>query len=366
MAIILWIVIVLVAMYQLQRLAYRYYGMRSVAYDRSFSSSRVFAGETVWLSEKIANRKRLPLPWLRVETLMPAQLVFKQQEADTSINRGDQLQNHASLFSIPSYTEIVRKHEVLCPQRGCYAVSSYTISMGDMIGWQVKSEARTPATSELVVYPKLMALNDLPLSARRYVYSVRSMLSPIREDHYHVAGVRPYRDGDSFRLVNWSATAKTGELLVHRRESMCDNDLTLLVNAEMLDHSNNRRLTKEQFERALSYAASAAQYLIAGGGKAGIIYNGAVSGHADPVFRLPVKGGAAHLEVMLEAMARFEPATKLGMNYLLERLVAERSRGMNVLFVTGFIDAAQEALVKQLRQNGNAVEVLLLYKEAAS
>lgn len=366
MAVIVWVLLVLVVLYQLQWFAYRRFGLRAVAYDRSFSASRVFAGDTVWLSETIANRKRLPLPWLRVETLMPAQLVFKHQEADTSINRGDQLQNHASLFSIPSYTEIVRKHEVICPQRGCYTVSSYTITIGDMIGRQVRSEARTPAASELIVYPKLLSFQELPLAARQYVYSVRSMLSPIREDHYHVAGTRPYREGDSFRLVNWSATAKTGELLVHRRESMCDNDLTLLVNAEMLDHANNRRISAEQFERALSYAASAAHYLIAGGGKAGLIYNGTVTGHADSVFRLPVKGGAAHLDAILEAMARFEPVTRLSMNYLLERLIAERVRGLNVLFVTAFIDAAQEALVAQLRRAGNAVEVLLFYKEAAA
>lgn len=364
MTVILWIIIVMLLLFALQRMVYRRFGMRSLSYDRSFSAEKLFAGETLWLNETIANRKRLPVPWLRVETLMPAQLVFKNEEADTSINRGDRLQNHASLFSIPAYTEIVRKHEVLCPERGCYVVSSFTISMGDMMGTEVKSESRTKA-NEIVVFPKITAFADLPLSARKYVYSVRSMLSPIREDHYHVAGVRPYRDGDSFRLINWNATAKSGELLVHKRESMCDNDLHLLINAELLDQSNNRRLTKEQFERALSYAASAAHYLISGGGKAGLIYNGVVNGHADPVYRLPARAGAAQLDAILEALARFEPVTRLGMSYLLEQLVAERVRGLNFLFLTGFIDEAQEALVRQLRNNGNSVEMLLLYKEAA-
>ncbi|MFC5529041.1 DUF58 domain-containing protein [Cohnella yongneupensis] len=365
MTVILWIVIVLLLLYQLQRVVYRRFGMRSVTYDRSFSAEKLFAGQTVWLSETIANRKRLPLPWLRVETLMPAQLVFINKETDLSINRGDQLQNHASLFSIPSYTEIVRKHEVLCPERGCYSVSSYSISLGDLVGLSVKSEARAPSVSEIVVFPKVMDFKDLPLSARKYVYSIRSMLSPIREDHYHVAGVRPYRDGDSFRLINWNATAKTGELLVHKRESMCDNDLHLLVNAELLDQANNRRVTKEQFERALSYAASAAHYIIAGGGKAGLIYNGTVVGHGETVYRLPAKAGAAHLDTLMEALARIEPVTRLGMSYLLEQLIAERTRGLNFLYITGFIDAAQEELVQRLRQCGNAVEVMLLYKEAA-
>ncbi len=364
MTVIVWIVFVLIVIFQLQRVVFRRFGLRAVAYDRTFSTDKLFAGETLWLSETIANRKRLPIPWLRVETLMPAQLVFKNEEAETSINRGDRLQNHASLFSIPAYTEIVRRHEVLCPARGCFVVSSYTMSIGDMIGTQVKSDTRTQ-TNEIVVFPKVMAFTDLPLSARKYVYSVRSMLSPIREDHYHVSGVRPYRDGDSFRMINWNATAKTDELLVHKRESMCDNDLHLLINAELLDHSNNRRLTTEQFELALSYAASAAHYLIAGGGKAGLIFNGTVSGYADPVYRMPAKAGAAHLDAILEAMARFVPVTRLGMTFLLEHLIEERGRGLNYLFITGFIDEEQEQLVRRLRLNGNSVELLLLYKEAA-
>lgn len=365
MAIILWIGFVLLLLYALQRIVYRRFGFRAIAYERSFSAGTLFAGQSVWLSETIANRKRLPLPWLRVETLMPAQLVFKHQEADTSINRGDQLQNHASLFSIPAYTEIVRRHEVICPQRGCYAISSFSISMGDLIGFPVKAETRTPAASELVVYPRIAAFRDLPPASRKFLYSVRSMLSPIREDHYHVAGVRPYRDGDSFRLVNWNATAKTGELLVHKRESMCDNDLQLIVNAELYEPSSNRRITMEQYEHALSYAAAAAQYLIAGGGKAGLIYNGAMIGHADPVYRLPAKAGGAQLDVILNALARFQPATRLGLSFLLEKLIAERTSGMNYMLITGFLDESQEGLVRELRKNGNAVEVVLLHREVA-
>ena len=365
MAIILWVVVVLLSLLSIQRYVYSRLGFRGVAYERSFSAGKLFAGQTVWLSETIANRKRLPLPWLRVETLMPAQLVFKHQEADTSINRGEQLQNHASLFSIPAYTEIARRHEVLCPHRGCFAVSSYSIALGDLVGFPVKQETRNPGASELIVYPRLIAFQDLPLDSRKFLYSVRSMLSPIREDHYHVAGVRPYREGDSFRLVNWNATAKTGELLVHKRESMCDNDLQLIVNAELLEPASNRRISLEQYERALSYAASAAQYLIAGGGKAGLIYNGAMSGYSDPVYRLPAKAGGAQLDAILEALARFQPTTRLGLSFLLKKLIAERTSGSNYLLVTGFLDAAQEGLVRELRKNGNAVEVMLLHREVA-
>jgi len=359
MAVLVWVVLIMTVLYMVQRIVYSKFGLRSVSYERTFSSSRLHAGQTVWMNEKIANRKRLPLPWLRVESLLPAQLVFKQREADMSIHRGDQLQNHASLFSIPSYTEIVRKHEIICPQRGRYRITSYTLSSGDIVG-MVGKAIKQSANCEVVVYPRLKSLSDFPLDARKYLQSMRSMNSPIMEDHYYVAGIRPYRQGDSFRMVNWNATAKSGELLVHKRESMQDNDLTILLNAELLDAAHNVRITPEDFEEALSYAASAAQYVISGGGKVGFIYNGAAEGNEGMIFRVPARSGAAHMNRLLEAMSGFQPVTTLGLSYLLEQLINERVRGLNYMLVSAFVDQKQDRLIRQLRNQGNTVELLLL------
>ncbi|QJD86161.1 DUF58 domain-containing protein [Cohnella herbarum] len=365
MAVIVWVVIIMTLLYLIQRFVYSMFGLKAVTYDRTFSSSRIYAGQTVVMQETIANRKRLPLPWLRVESLLPAQLVFKNREAHMAINRGDQLQNHASVFSIPSYTEIVRKHEIVCPQRGRYRIASFTLALGDVVGVSGKSVTQA-ADCEIVVYPRLKELSDFPLDARKFLQSVRSMISPIMEDHYYVAGIRPYRQGDSFRMVNWNATAKSGELLVHKRESMQDNDLTIILNAELLDSAHNVRISRDSFEEALSYAASAAQYMISGGGKAGLIYNGMVEGNAGTVFRAPTKSGAAHMNTLLEAMAGFLPETTLGLSYLLEQLIGERTRGMNYMLLSAFVDRKQEQLIRQLRGQGNSVQLLLMGKEGAA
>lgn len=361
MAIILWVVLLMVALYVTQGFIYSKFGFNAVSYVRSFSSSRVFAGQTIWMQETIANRKRLPLPWLRVESLLPAQLLFKRREEGMSINRGDQLQNHASLFSIPSYTEIVRKHEIICPQRGRYRITSFTLSLGDIVGVS-RISLQQPMDCGIIVYPRLRELSDFPLDARKYLQSVRSMLSPIMEDHYYVAGIRPYRQGDSFRMVNWSATAKSGELLVHKRESMQDNDLTIIVNAELLNSDYNVRITNEEFEEALSYAASAAHYMIQGGGRAGFIYNGVTEDSEGLLFRIPARSGTAHMEMLLEAIAGFQPVTTLGLSFVLEQLIAERTRGFNYLLISGYIDDKQEKLIHQLRAQGNQVQLLLLAK----
>ncbi|BBI31054.1 DUF58 domain-containing protein [Cohnella abietis] len=365
MAVLIWAVLILFLIYLIQRLVYRVSGFKSISYDRKFSTLRIFAGQTMWMQETIANRKRIPLPWLRVESLLPAQLVFKHQESHMSINRGDQLQNHASLFSIPPLTEIVRKHEILCPHRGKYRIASYTLSLGDIIGGPSRT-IQLPADCKVIVYPKVKELRDFPLDTRKYIQSVRSMISPIMEDHYYVAGIRPYRQGDSFRMVNWNATAKAGEILVHKRESMQDNDLMIILNAEMFDFANNRRIMPADFEEGLSYAASAIQYMVSGGGKAGMIYNGAADGNEGTLFRAPAKSGTSQLEFLLDALAGFRADVTLGLPYVLEQMISERKNGINYLLITGFIDAKEENLVKRLRQQGNTVQLLLLSREVAS
>jgi len=357
MAAIVWIVLLMAALYMAQRLLFNFFGFRALSYSRSFSSFRLHAGQSVWMSETIANRKRMPLSWLRVETMLPAQLVFKRREADMSIRQGDRLQNHASLFSVPSYTEIVRKHEIVCPHRGRYRADSYTITLGDWVGLPGKS-AQGRSDCELVVYPAIREIRDFPLDARKYLQSVRSMACPMMEDHPDVSGIRPYREGDSFRMVNWSASAKTGQLLVHKRESMRDNDLTIILNAELLDPERNRRIEPEDFEDALSYAASAAQYVVSGGGKAGFIFNGIRAGGEPGVYRAPVRGGAAYMDALLEAMVDFRPVTALGLSYLLEQLIEERPRGRNYFLITAFVDGKQEQLIRRLRGLGNSVQLL--------
>lgn len=163
-------------------------------------------------------------------------------------------------------------------------------------------------------------------------------------------------------MVNWNATAKSGELLVHKRESMQDNDLTIILNSELHDSVHNVRVTPETYEESLSYAASAAHYIISGGGKIGFLYNGTVEGHPGMVFRLPIRSGAMQMDRLLDAMAGFQPDTTLGLTYLLEQLVAERTSGLNYMLISAFVDRKQEQFVRELRGQGNTVQLLLTGK----
>lgn len=360
---ILWLLTVFAAIYLAQRWIFRRWGARGVRYERFFSEPYVFAGQGVILSERLVNAKLLPLPWFRVETMLPAMLRFDRQSAEMSVSSGQLLQNHASLFSLAPYTKVLRKHEVTCTRRGVYRLSSVTCTYGDMLGTP-SGMLGCSAESEITVLPRLKDAGQLPVSARRFLQSVLSTYDAFLENHEHVAGVRDYRSGDSLKQVNWSATAKTGRLLVNKRESMTDNDLIVILNAELYDAAENRRVSPDDFEEAVSYAASVIYTLMNGGGKAGLIFNGNVPGLDEVPLRVEPRAGKDHLFKLLRLMAVFEAEVRRELSYVLEELAASGLRDANLMLVSAFLTPKQQMLVDRLRQAGNRVETLLLYREA--
>ncbi|MDG0809372.1 hypothetical protein [Cohnella rhizosphaerae] len=116
---IIKLLIVAAVLAMAQRLLFGGLGLRKIRYERRFSAPRAFAGDKIWLEERLVNAKWLPLPWLRAETQMPAALRFgKETSSDLAVSVGQTLQNHASLFTLGPYTRLVRRHEVTCLLRG--------------------------------------------------------------------------------------------------------------------------------------------------------------------------------------------------------------------------------------------------------
>ncbi|MEK0315433.1 DUF58 domain-containing protein [Cohnella sp. 56] len=356
------LLLVALAVGLVQRLLYGKLGLRRIQYERRFNVPHAFAGDKIRMEERLVNAKWLPLPWLRVETQMPAALRFGKEELDLAVSVGQSLQNHASLFTLGPYTRIVRRHEVVCLQRGRYRIASVAITHGDLLGVTGRS-LTVGSDCAITVYPRLLQARDIPRAAREWIQSAMSTPEAFREDHYYTAGVRAYRSGDALKQVNWSATARTGELLVNRRETMIGGDVTVLLNAELADAATNRRISAERFEEAISLAASAAKQVLDAGGRAGLIYNGRAGGAERVPLRIEPAGGRRQLYALLDAMADFEPVVRLELGYLLEDLLRARMRGTNLLLITAFVTPKQEEALARLRQAGNRVEVLLLHQQ---
>ena len=84
---------------------------------------------------------------------------------------------------------------------------------------------------ELLVYPKpaLVPIHELPYHSWQGDQSVRRW---IISDPFIIAGVRGYQAGDTYKQINWKATAKTGTLQVHQYDFTADRRLMIYLNVD--------------------------------------------------------------------------------------------------------------------------------------
>lgn len=350
-----WVILFTALAIALQAWMYQKLSLRKLSYERSFSKHKVFAGERLEMVESIQNDKLLPLPWVRLESMLPTALHFKSQ-SNLDIQAGELSQNHKSLFALKAYSRIVRTHEITCMKRGVYLVNTATMTAGDLFG-VAETYRRIQLDLELIVYPQLMPIDSIPFSNKSWIGDI-TVKRWILDDPFWKTGVRPYAAGDSLRSVHWKATARTNQLQVHQNGFTADRRLQLLVNVETSEGMWNKVTHPEAVERALSYAASIANVTVTQGVPTGFSCNAWIRDQLKgaPVHLSPA-AGQHQLDKMYEMMAHLEMELSLSFHTLLE-MQLEQSSETDLLIITPLPLGRSQTLIHDYRKRGVSIEIL--------
>jgi uncharacterized protein (DUF58 family) len=312
-----------------------------VEYQRSLGTPKALWGETTSLTVRIANRKLLPLTWLRTEDFVPerlridgAHIVYDQSLVFTYL---------ATLSPILPFEQIVRRYTIHCRQRGLFTFGPVTVESGDLLA-RHKAAKVLPGVETLLVYPKLFDLHvPKPLSHRMIGRMVtrRAML----EDPSRVVGAREYRPGDPLRRIEWRASARMRELMVRISEPTTDVSLGVFLNFKGRA-MGYQELYPAQLEFAISLAASLARWGLDRKCPVGVFGNGS-RGPTGSV-RVPIAAGGDQLRRILEALA---VATPFGEGAFGPLLVAEARRlpfEAALVVVSSIIDGEVAAAVAEV------------------
>jgi uncharacterized protein (DUF58 family) len=336
---------------------YYRWALAKVTYERHFSKAIAFEGEQIEMVERIANRKLLPIPWLRLESFLSRDLVFGKQ-ANLDIYSGELYQNHLSLFSLRPYRQIVRRHEVLCRRRGHYHLTSVTMTAGDPLGL-FRTSRQFPLSVELLVYPGVLPLDQIPLPFHGLLGELL-VRRWIADDPFLVSGVRDYQPGDSLRTVNWKASARSGSLQVHRRDQTTDLRLVICLNVETSGAMWGVTTDPERIELGIRYAATIAGMAIRKGVPTGIMSNGRIDPEIAAPLVLPMRGGAVQYEAILTALAKLHLKSAANMAYLLDKEAALATAKTDYLLISCHRDEKLREAAERLKQLGHGVEWLML------
>ncbi|MDO3408751.1 DUF58 domain-containing protein [Saccharibacillus sp. CPCC 101409] len=334
-----------------------------IDYERTFSKTVCRVGESIEMVETIANRKPLPVPWLRLEAMLPSALSFARS-GDTNVSEGAIYQNHTSLFTLPPLTRITRTHRILCGSRGIFPIETATMTGGDLFGLYASSR-QVHLQMRMVIQPKMLGDGELPMSWKTWQGEL-AVRRWIVEDPFLMNGVREYAQGDPMNRIHWKASARTGQLQVHKSGYSADPRVIILLNVEDSETMWSVVTRPALIERQLSLAATCAATLIGQGMSAGFAHN-ADSQLGGEGQRLEPDYGPVHLNRLLEAMAAFEMKSRLPFHELLHLEAGREFREpVDYLLITTHRSAKVEEGIAELEKLGHRVGVTGLSGDSAA
>lgn len=270
----------------LQRVIYRKNWDKGLDAKVSFSDYYLFEGSTTNLIEVMSNAKILPLPWVHLKFQ-----ILRNGKSD-NLFRSD-------IFNILFNQQITRKSELKLDKRGVYQIRSldllsYDLFISSKFVKKLENQASVTvfpvslADTEIVVpYEKLMG----EIATRRYTM----------EDPFLFKGIRPYQPEDSFRNINFNASARAGEWLVNTHEYTLDQKVRVVL---LTDKSTNY-YDEICYEQGLRFAAALISRLGHEGIPAGFFSNGLDSLEEKEPF-LEAGTSQNHIDAVLEILARLD------------------------------------------------------------
>jgi uncharacterized protein (DUF58 family) len=354
---IYWFLFIAFLILAIQGWIYRKWSFSHIQYSRKFSTPTCYRGDEIQILETISNRKLLPLPWLLLQSQFNTGLQFHRQ-SNLDISQGQFYQNHKSIFSLMPYTQIIRKHRVVCIKRGYYKLNSVSMASGDAFGLS-RTYRTLPLDGELLVFPKPIPMEDVPLPSRSWQGEV-VVRRWILDDPFIIAGAREYRYGDTLSGINWKATARNGMLQVHNRERTADHRVVIMVNFDLNESVQTQVSDPDTIEKALSYAITIADWVIGQGMEVGFACNGySVDAPKEPIYITP-RGGHEALNELNHIMAKLIIAQSIGFEQFMANAIENRIMNTDIVLITAYVNDEIQMHIDHLKSAGNIVTMIEL------
>jgi uncharacterized protein (DUF58 family) len=326
-------------------------------YQRHLSETRAFLGETVELTLKVRNQKFLPLSWLGILDVFPADLPVDGGEVvlNRATNRGEM-----RTFWMPgAFQRLTRRYSVQCTQRGYHTYGPATISTGDGFGL-FSRKVTVPQQDRLIIYPRLYSVSELRLPAKN-PFGERSSSNRLFEDPLRTIGIREWQPADSLRRVHWKATARHQHMLSRLYEPSEEPQVLIFLNvATMRRHWQGN--IPELMERAISVAGSLAALCTELRMPVGLVANGFLPGSDQPL-RLPPGRSPDQLVRMLELLAAITPFATRPIEEMLMQESPRMPWGATLLVVTAIAHDELLATLLDLVEAGRKVVLFTLAEQ---
>ncbi len=312
-------------LFLLQKEVYRRLWNKNLTVDIRFAREHIFEGEESALKEIIQNRKRLPLPMVKVKFKTDRHLIFG--DSVEGARTTDQFYRN-DMFRVGGGEKITRTLKFTGGRRGFYEIDGASLVASDIfLTSQMVDDM--PLHTEIYVYPRPYDSQKLRQSLTQIngeVLSKRHLL----EDPFEYRGIREYQPFDDMRSINWKATARTGELKVNEKNYTSLKFVRIFFNVE----DNNIIKKEDCVEASLRLVSSLSAFFLQQGIQTACYGNGVDTKTHEPLV-IEARAGDGQYDAICRGLARLdlEQPTVNFVEYFEERLFSE-AKGTITFFVS--------------------------------
>jgi uncharacterized protein (DUF58 family) len=293
--------------------------------SRTVTPSRVHAGDTARVELSAHNRGDRRTPVLRLRDPVGG-------------TRGAQL-NLAPL----GHGETARAaYRLPTASRGVVRIGPLAVEVGDPLGLAGRTADAAPVL-ELTVFPVVAHIAAPRGGGDRNPTGATVNANALGRQGDEFFALRDYVVGDDLRRVHWPSTARHDELMVRQDEMPWQDRTTLVLDVRRSAHD------ADSFERAMSVTAS----VLSACARERHLTRLLASDATDST----TSSGVAHVESIMEYLARAEPTTQGSLRHCLDGLVRSVQGGFLVAVLGRATTSELDALAR-LRRVFRAVVVV--------
>lgn len=233
------------------------YPLNDFKVGRILKKHELYGGETLEVTIELTRRLPFPLFYLIVEDHLPASLVLEGKK--------DKPQPSKGLFSIGFTRFSSFTYRIEDMPRGAHRFLSIELKTGDFFGF-IQKKRLVPVEDSILVYPKIVTLNDWFPEDLALGGSHRSK-KHFERDLTSISSIRDYKAGDRLSWIDWKATARVNHLVTKEFETQLNRDVIVVFD----EFGKRSSETRSDFEMSVMLAASLVDRSIKVGASVGFI-----------------------------------------------------------------------------------------------
>lgn len=339
---IIVILLIIAAAAGIECFLYHRFGDEKLNYTASLEKSEVTEGDEVGFTEELCNDKRLPLPFVKTEIIIPSCLDLGAGEPESK----EGLCYVPSVFSLKGRERCIRKRRIKCNRRGVFEIGSSSLYGGDLFG--LSSFSLPLLQNEcLTVLPSPLSTEDFcPNSKLLYGdILVRRFICP---DPFMISGAHEYTGREPLNTIFWGATAKTGRLMAMNKDFTTCSRLLILLSFQRRDDIITAA-SDSVCELMIKAAAFALDCGIRNGSQMAMAIN---VPDEEPV---SAKSGEDFRTEQLRRLAKVKPCCKTPTSEFITSQPLEEYT--DIVLITPFLSQSNADLLKGREQFGQYVRV---------